>query len=320
MKADRLFLFILLVVINSCYNESKSQVNMFDTPIKGTYQNTYKSPDWDNVIKILEMQKQKMQEGEEKQYFIEKNEQNWTQGITNFRNKKYREAIINLNQTIVDFPSNKEAYVYRGYSKYYVQDFLSAIEDFTYALSLDNTLTKLYCVRGLCYYDLGNYESAISDLTKSILNEQELTTSYLYRGISKSKLKDKLGAIRDYKAILTIDSTNTYAWNILAWEKYLDSDYKEALKFANLSLKYNPNYLNAIHTRAEIHLSLKDYNSCIKDATYGITIEPNNAMLRVTRAKAYFQQNFKTKACEDLSIAGELGDKDAYKIIAEKCQ
>ena len=95
MKADRLFLFILLVVINSCYNESKSQVNMFDTPIKGTYQNTYKSPDWDNVIKILEMQKQKMQEGEEKQYFIEKNEQNWTQGITNFRNKFRSHFFIN---------------------------------------------------------------------------------------------------------------------------------------------------------------------------------------------------------------------------------
>jgi len=50
------FFLLLLFVVNSSMN---AQINRYDNPTESTYNNTYVSPDYDNIIKMGSIIKQR---------------------------------------------------------------------------------------------------------------------------------------------------------------------------------------------------------------------------------------------------------------------
>jgi tetratricopeptide (TPR) repeat protein len=92
---------------------------------------------------------------------------------------RYYEAIECYNKAIEVNPStsNDDAYLYRGESKYELEDYVGALEDFK-KVSNEKFNAQKYMNIGLCYYELGLYEDAEQQYREAIKNDSELVEAY----------------------------------------------------------------------------------------------------------------------------------------------
>lgn len=99
------------------------------------------------------------------------------------------------------------------------------------------------------------------------------------------------------------------------------SDLWGAIEDFNKAIKINPLYELAYYERANAKYNNDDLKGAVADLTKVIEINPNNGKAYYYRG--YFQimsDKNKESACKDLSRAGELGEEDAYRIIANFCR
>lgn len=132
-------------------------------------------------------------------------------GINKINDKKFPEAISDLNKAISLDPSSKNAYYGRGYSKNQLKDFQNAILDFDKAINLDPSFEQAYDHRGYAKFFLGDYYGAINDYDQAInLNSNDALYFYK-RGFAKQKIGNIKGACSDAKrsiALGYIDEAN----------------------------------------------------------------------------------------------------------------
>ena len=89
-------------------------------------------------------------------------------------------------------------YYSSGNSKYELQDYYGAVEDYNKAIELDPNFIKAYINRGNSKVKLKDYVSAIEDYSSALKLNQNYTIAYDNRGFSKYKLNDKNGACLDW--------------------------------------------------------------------------------------------------------------------------
>jgi tetratricopeptide (TPR) repeat protein len=95
-------------------------------------------------------------------------------------------------------------YYIRGFCKYKLYDFRSAIDDFTKAILLSGTdpssngiVHEAYCCRGVCKVELGDNKGALNDYNSSIKASPLYCKAFFFRGILKNKLKLNVEACKD---------------------------------------------------------------------------------------------------------------------------
>ena len=74
-----------------------------------------------------------------------------------------------------------------------------------------------------------------------------------------------------------------------------------------------------ITNRANVKLSLKNYQRAIDDYSNAIKYRPDLAEAYYNRALTLLFVDEPKLACKDLSIAGELGIREAYNVIKRYC-
>lgn len=90
-----------------------------------------------------------------------------------------------------------------------------------------------------------------------------------------------------------------------------NKNYKEALKFANISIELNPNNHFAMDTRAEIKYYLHDFNGALSDVEKSIQLDASNAIKFYHRGYFYKTLGDLEKAINDWKTAAQMGYKDA---------
>jgi tetratricopeptide (TPR) repeat protein len=98
-------------------------------------------------------------------------------------------------------PTETRGYYRRGLLKYQLNEFTSAIKDFTKVIEINPVDADAYYFRGLVKTDCQDYTGAIADYNEAI-----------NRGIAKSNLKDFRGAISDFTTTIEIEPTNAMAF------------------------------------------------------------------------------------------------------------
>ena len=119
----------------------------------------------------------------------------------------YKNAIVDLDKALEAYGSdtNIKNYIFRGEMKLLLEDYYSAISDFSKVIKIDPKHNVAYLYRGNSKYILNDYYGAIKDFTTVIkLNPSESNTAnianaYSYRGLSKEELGDDSGACKDFK-------------------------------------------------------------------------------------------------------------------------
>lgn len=145
----------------------------------------------------------------------------------------YKGAIADLSKVLEINPDHMSAYVLRGSSNYNLEEFGSAVRDYTRAIEIvtretggvkltitdrrgnvvesgtssgpDPDLAITYYNRALARYALGEYQKAVDDFNLALDNENDKISTFYNRGIAKDALGDYAGAAEDYSRVLEID-------------------------------------------------------------------------------------------------------------------
>lgn len=191
--------------------------------------------------------------------------------------------------------------------------------------------TASFYYLGQCNFSIGNYVEAISNYTTAINNSKQPDPYlYFYRSLAKKQMDDSFGSISDLdKAIEffenNINKKDTYktdlatAYNNKAYDLIKLKKYNEASPLIDKSLEMNNMSWYSWDTKGELEYLLGNYSNCITAMTKAINIKPNNNSY-FFRGKSYIKLNQKENGCKDLSKAGELGKKEAYKEISKYCK
>jgi len=131
----------------------------------------------------------------------------------------------------------------KGIAKVKENDFHSAIEHFTLAISENTSDVESYAERAVAYIHVEKLELSMFDMNRCI--ELEPANSYRYscRAFLKSKMGDVDGAIADYEIAVQLDPDDAIAYNNLGLAQESKGYQKKAEKSfsrSNEIIGYNP--------------------------------------------------------------------------------
>ncbi len=157
------------------------------------------------------------------------------------------------------------------------------------------------------YYDLaydlvelGKYDEAITLLDKGIEKQPNFRPGLLQRGFCNMQIENYLGAIKDFKKILSFDKDNTLALYNLGVCHYNLKNYGKSIQNFTLALDTDGSKSNSL-----IDVELVMNGDVDNDSNY--TVYDNE--IRFDRASAYFKNNDFKNATIDLKKVLQTGYK-----------
>lgn len=189
----------------------------------------------------------------------------------------------------------------------------------------NNNSSQNYAQKGFELQKNGEFADAIYNYTQHLKTDSENTDVLFLRAMCKSELNDRYGAINDYNSIIeregkakpTVYKMST-VYNNKAYCLVNLKDYEKALPLVNKALEMDKSEAYIWDTRGELYYNIGEYEKCIKDMDKAISIQENGNSF-FYRGLANLKLGKKSKACSDLSKAGELGTTKAYDEISKNC-
>lgn len=183
----------------------------------------------------------------------------------------YRGAIVDYSKIIVEDP-DADTYFNRGNSRYSLKDFTGAKEDYAKAFILDenfiDALYSLACVK----LDLEEYESAIKDFTSVIKQVPDNYKTYMLRASAYKAIEQFTNALTDYSTAILIEPSADNYFNrgaFLMDIKY----YQDANNDLTKSLRLNRNNAFAHFYRGASNLFIGKFNDAVSDFSEAIKFD-----------------------------------------------
>jgi len=109
------------------------------------------------------------------------------------------DAINDYTQAIIADSKYYKAYNGRGVAKAHQGKYDDAINDFTLCLDMEPSYTSALSNRGIAYYKIHEFAKSVDDFDAAIRAEPHNGNTYMYRGNVKEMMRDKQGALEDWK-------------------------------------------------------------------------------------------------------------------------
>ncbi|WP_218082829.1 tetratricopeptide repeat protein [Anthocerotibacter panamensis] len=130
----------------------------------------------------------------------------YNRGAQKHRRGDYRGAIQDYTQALKLDDTLGDAYVARGSARDDAGDSAGALLDFDRALNLNHDNLLAYYNRGLAYLRLGRAQAALDDFDQVLHLRPDDPLAYYNRGIARQSLGDPSGARADLEAAAKIFS------------------------------------------------------------------------------------------------------------------
>ncbi len=173
---------------------------------------------------------------------------------------------------ILYWPSSPTPYYNRGIVNAVKGDFDDAISDYTEALFRNPRNPAVLRSRGVAYLDRdrpGDLIRAIDDFSRAIDIDDTILDYFFLRGLAYFKLggdHDDL-SLEDLHRTLTIDSEHKETLNNLCWFMTIGGRAAEGLAYCERALRIDPDYHFVLDSRGLAHAMLGDYEQAIADFT-----------------------------------------------------
>lgn len=191
---------------------------------------------------------------------------------------KHFESINTLSVEISKNPSNADFYFARAMDFALVQDFTSAIDDLSKAVSIRPDFTLAYFMRANLRNKLIKFKQ--TSVSNNLTETKSVTTK------------------------LPLDIRESYK-----------ADYKMIMADLNRTIELAPDFSFAYFNKGNLLYTLKNYNESLKAYNKAISIDPDFAEAYFNCGITNIQLNDASNANLHLSKAGELGIYQAYSIL-----
>jgi tetratricopeptide (TPR) repeat protein len=132
----------------------------------------------------------------------------------------------------------------KGMAKAKENDFRSAIEHFTNAISDDESNVEYYAERAVAYLNSGQFDLSLFDMNRCVEFEPNNSYRYSCRAFLKAKMGDPDGAIIDYEIAVKLDPEDAIAYNNLGLaqeQKGYRDKAARSFERSNQLIGYDPN-------------------------------------------------------------------------------
>ena len=197
--------------------------------------------------------------------------------IDNFSNGQKKEAIIEIDELIKDYPLvpllfNVSGSFYKSNSQLDV-----AVTRFKQALALKPDYTEVHYNLGVTYRELGHTEEAIKSYKNALNIKNEYPNAHYNIGNAFLSLKKYDVAIKHFKLAVIFNPKFAQAYNNLGLaNKLIENDFEAGLNF-DKALAIKPDYAEAVNHRGSIFQNSGDLKNAIKYYQRSLAIDPNLA-------------------------------------------
>lgn len=158
--------------------------------------------------------------------------------------------IATLTAAIEKSPGNPLPHLRRGDLYLDIQSFDSAIDDYTRAIALDDTLDKAYFGRGMALGRKGAIDEGIADLSVFIARNPGDSVALTKRGVRHIWKGDLASAEKDLAEAVRLDPTNAEAHDDLGVVLAQRGEHKTAEAHFRATIRLDPSYQKAYHNLA----------------------------------------------------------------------
>ncbi len=157
----------------------------------------------------------------------------------------------------------------QGHNKY-------ALEDFTFAISLDPSLVEAFIYQGEAWKGLNNFEEALKSYNQAIALDGNNALAYENRAelYAEKELYDE--AISDLKKAIDLNPEAASAYGLLGMVYSITGNPEKALEEFHRVISLFPDCTNAYIDRAETFIKTKQYDKAIMDYEKALSLDPEN--------------------------------------------
>jgi tetratricopeptide (TPR) repeat protein len=228
--------------------------------------------------------------------------------------KKYDLAIASCDSGLIHKPGDASLLVNKAKNYLQQKNYSKAREPLHFLLSSDPKNIPALRFIASSYLRQKIYDSSVVYFSKAIEIDPVDFISYYDRGISRSYTKDEEGAKNDIEYAMKLDTaTKEIGYNNLGYFLKLEKGkYAEAIPFFNEAIKLDPVFAYAYSNRGLAKFKLGDPEAALADLKQSLKLDKTNSYAYKNLAIIYFGTDKKSKGCDCLKKADELGYSEQY--------
>jgi tetratricopeptide (TPR) repeat protein len=197
--------------------------------------------------------------------------------------------IAELSRKIVARPDDGALYLERGKAYLLLQQMEDAVDDFTSALAMDDSLDSGYFGRGMALGRLGRLAEGIADLTIFLERNPESSIGYTKRGVRHIWNNDFERAIKDLNRAIVLDDSNAEAHDDLGVALAQTGKLAESVSHFVRAGAIDPSYQKAYHNLAMVYYMSGDPGRALSAVNDALRLAPdtkNTLLLKASILKA----------------------------------
>lgn len=161
-----------------------------------------------------------------------------------------QQKIDKITHKIKANPNNAKLYSSRGDLYFLLHDFDNAVEDYTHAIKLDDSLDTAWFGRGMARGRQGFIKEGIADLTVYLKRHPNDSRAHTKRGVRYLWLGEKENARHDLQTAIKLNPDNAEAHDDLGVILAQTGDYKKAIHHFQTTVRLDPSYQKGHHNLA----------------------------------------------------------------------
>jgi protein O-mannosyl-transferase len=165
-----------------------------------------------------------------------------------------------------------EPYYLRGIAYGDTGDFVSAISDYTTAVTIEPAYGPAYINRGVAFLERGEIDRAIEDFNTAISLKVNPPDSYTNRGNAFYKKGELNRAIEDYTVAISLEPSLFQAYLNRGNVYKVKGELEPALADYTKALSLNPSYAKGYIVRGDIYLKNGSVELAVKDYQMGCSL------------------------------------------------
>jgi clan AA aspartic protease (TIGR02281 family) len=234
----------------------------------------------------------------------------------NYLNQKnFPEAEKTLNKVIKLAPSYTAGYKFRARYYYELQKYTNAIDDIFYAFQLDESDNRIRSI--LLFYSEKNYPLSLSKVNSQISAYPEKDIWYFIRAQLNEGKYNFTAAIKDYTKLMELSDIG-FRSDLLRYRANCYSNsgmYELAISDYNEIISIDSSNAYAYAYRGDVKRLMGEYTSAIIDFTKAIEVAPSEAWFYYRRGwTREFMKEFDA-ALNDYNEAISVDDKYTYTYL-----
>jgi tetratricopeptide (TPR) repeat protein len=223
----------------------------------------------------------------------------------------FKRAYVDYSHLIRLRPKSKFGYKLRGDLKLKFKDYIGASLELTEAHKRDSSDLEIVYNRGLAREQLQQFQSAIDDFSMVLNNNKRDSEAIFHLAYCNFQMGDIENASTLIDSSLRISKYNSLMHNLKGQIRTEQGRYHEAIYSYNKAISMASNQIDYLYNRAITYMKLKNWAGAITDLDNIIMKNPNIGLAFYQRALCYLEIEKKEQGIADLKTAEKLGYEPA---------